>query len=65
MGVFWGNFSKFEPKASAAALAELAQWYAQGKIKPFIDSSMPMADLKKAYARMNARAVKGKLVMVN
>lgn len=65
MGVFWGNFAQNEPKASAAALAELAQWYAQGKIKPVIDSTMPMAELKDAYAHMSSRGVKGKLVMVN
>jgi NADPH2:quinone reductase len=65
MGVFWGGFSRQEPKAAAAALAELAQWYAEGKIKPVIDSTVPMADLKAAYARMGSRAVKGKLVLVN
>ncbi|GAB3471922.1 NADPH:quinone oxidoreductase family protein [Polaromonas eurypsychrophila] len=65
VGVFWGGFAKNEPKASAAALAELAQWYAQGKIKPVIDRTMPMAELKAAYAYMGSRGVKGKLVMVN
>ncbi len=65
VGVFWGGFSKQEPKASAAAMAELAQWYAQGKIKPVIDQTMPMADLKAAYARMGSRGVMGKLVLVN
>ena len=65
VGVFWGGFAKQEPKASAAALAELANWYAQGKIKPVIDQTMPMTDLKAAYAYMGSRSVKGKLVMVN
>ncbi len=65
VGVFWGGFAKQEPKASAAAMAELAGWYAQGKIKPIIDSTMPMAELKAAYAHMGSRGVKGKLVMVN
>ena len=65
VGVFWGAFAKNEPKANAAAMAELAQWYAQGKIKPVIDRTMPMAELKAAYAYMGSRGVKGKLVMVN
>lgn len=65
VGVFWGGFSRQEPKASVAALAELAQWYAQGKIKPVIDRTMPMAELKAAYAHMGSRGVKGKLVLVN
>ena len=65
VGVFWGGFAKNEPQANAAAMAELAQWYAQGKIKPVIDRTMPMAELKAAYAYMGSRGVKGKLVMVN
>ena len=65
VGVFWGDFAKREPKANAAMMAELAQWYGRGLIKPVIDRTMPMADLKAAYARMGSRAVMGKLVMVN
>jgi NADPH2:quinone reductase len=65
VGVFWGDFAKREPKANAAMMAQLAQWYGQGKIKPVIDRTMPMAELKAAYARMGSRAVMGKLVMVN
>lgn len=65
VGVFWGDFARREPKANAAMMAQLAQWYAQGKVKPVIDRTMPMAELKAAYERMGSRAVKGKLVMVN
>ncbi len=65
VGVFWGDFSRREPQANAAMMGELAQWYASGKIKPVIDRTMPMGDLKAAYQRMGSRQVKGKLVMVN
>lgn len=65
VGVFWGDFAKKEPKANAAMMGTLAQWYGLGKIKPVIDRTMPMADLKTAYAHMGSRSVKGKLVMVN
>ena len=65
VGVFWGDFARREPQANAAMMGELAQWYAQGKIKPVIDCTMPMSELKAAYARMGSRAVMGKLVMVN
>ena len=65
VGVFWGDFAKRESKANADMMMELAQWYAQGKIKPVIDSTVPMADLKAAFAHMGSRGVKGKLVMVN
>ena len=65
VGVFWGDFARREPKANAKALAELAQWYAQDKIKPVIDSRLPMAQLPQAFARMGSRQVRGKLVMTN
>jgi NADPH2:quinone reductase len=65
VGVFWGDFVKREPQASAAALMQLAQWYAQGLIKPVIDQRLPMTELKTAYARMGSRQVRGKLLLVN
>ena len=65
VGVFWGDFVRREPQANAASLAQLAQWYAQGRIRPVIDSLLPMAQLGEAYRRINAREVVGKLVMVN
>lgn len=65
VGVFWGEFARREPQANAAMLRELVGWYMQGKIKPAIDSEVPMRDLKAAYARMASRQVKGKLVLVN
>ena len=65
VGVFWGDFSRRESAANTAMMQELAQWYGQGKIKPVIHKTMPMAELKQAYAEMGSRGVMGKLVMVN
>ena len=65
VGVFWGDYVKREPQANAATMAALVKWYAEGKIKPVIDRSLPMPDLKSAYALMGSRSVMGKMVMVN
>ena len=65
VGVFWGEFARREPQANARMLAELAQWYAAGKVKPVIDQRLPMQELPQAFARMGTRQVQGKLVMVN
>ena len=65
VGVFWGDFAKREARANSAMMSELAQWYGQGKIKPVIDRTLPMAELKAAFAHMGSRGVMGKLVMVN
>jgi NADPH:quinone reductase len=65
VGVFWGDFSRREPIAQGTMMQELTQWYLQGKIKPVIDKTMPMSELKAAYAHMGSRGVMGKLVLVN
>lgn len=65
VGVFWGDYAKREPQANAAMMMELGAWYAKGRIKPVIDRTMPMSELKAAYAHMGSRGVKGKLVLVN
>ncbi|WP_287965172.1 zinc-binding dehydrogenase, partial [Diaphorobacter sp.] len=65
VGVFWGEFAKREPQANALMMGTLLQWYAQGKIRPAIDRTMPMSQLPAAFAHMGARAVIGKLVLVN
>jgi len=65
VGVFWGDFARCEPQANEAMMRELVRWVQQGKIKPVIDRTMPMSELKAAYARMTSRQVMGKLVMVN
>ena len=65
VGVFWGEFARREPQNNARALAELARWYAEGKIKPVIDQQLPMPELKQAFVRMGSRQVRGKLVMTN
>ena len=64
VGVFWGDFVRREPKAFRQSMAELFAWYAQGKVKPAIDSRLPMKSLAEAYARMGSRQVRGKLLLV-
>ncbi len=65
VGVFWGEFARREPQAFGAGLAQLAQWYGKGLLKPVIDQRLPMSELKAAYARMGSRQVRGKLLLVN
>ncbi|MEO6363195.1 MAG: NADPH:quinone oxidoreductase family protein [Caldimonas sp.] len=65
VGVFWGDFARREPQAHMKALAQLAGWYAEGRVKPVIDQRLPMRELPAAYARMGSRQVRGKLVMSN
>lgn len=65
VGVFWGEFVRREPKNFVQGLAQLMQWYAEGKVKPVIDCRLPMHELPAAYARMGTRKVVGKVVLLN
>jgi len=64
VGVFWGDFVRREPQAFAADMKQLAQWFAEGKVSPVMDKTMDLKDLHAAYARMGARQVTGKLVLL-
>ena len=65
VGVFYGGFAKQEPGANAAMLRDLARLCQQGRIKPVIETTLPMSELKQAYAMLQSRSVMGKLVLHN
>ncbi len=46
-----------------ADLAATLDWAAQGKLKPVIQETVPLAGIPQAYARLRQRAVLGKIVM--
>lgn len=63
VGVFWGAFTRRDPKANAANLAELMRLYAQGKIRPVVSERFPLARAGEAIARLAARKAMGKIVV--
>jgi NADPH2:quinone reductase len=64
VGVFWGDFLRREPEAFAASVRQLGAWYAEGKIKPHISSTFPLAAAARALELMAARQAIGKIVVV-
>ena len=65
VGVFWGDYVRRDPKGFRADMAQLATWYGQGLVKPLIHARLPMREVHAAYALMQSRAVRGKVVLVN
>lgn len=63
VGVFWGEFTRREPKASQAAMRELMGWMAEGKIRPHISGRYALAETPRALNDMAARKVTGKVVI--
>lgn len=63
VGVFWGEFARREPKAFAESFAQLDRWFREGKLKPHVSQTFPLAQAVDALKLMTARKVKGKVVL--
>jgi len=64
VGVYWGEWTRRTPGEFAAAVKELGEWYAQGKLKPHVSSQYPLAQAAAALSELAARKAKGKVVIV-
>ena len=63
VGVFWGDFTRREPKQFAASIGQLGIWFREGKLKPHVSQTFPLAQAAEALKLMAARKVKGKIVL--
>lgn len=63
VGVFWGASTMRDPKGHAENVAELFQMYADGRIKPRISASFPLAQAADALMMIQDRKVLGKIVV--
>jgi NADPH2:quinone reductase len=64
VGVFWGEFTKRNPKANLANMKQLLQWLQEGKIKPRISGRYKLEEAAQALNDMAARKVTGKVVVL-
>jgi NADPH2:quinone reductase len=63
VGVFWGDFAKRDPKRFVESIQQLGKWYGEGKLKPHVSATFPLAKAVDALNMMAARQVKGKVVL--
>jgi len=63
VGVFWGDFARREPKAFAESIGQLGKWFREGKLKPHVSQTFPLAKAVDALKLMAGRKVKGKVVL--
>jgi NADPH:quinone reductase len=63
VGVFWGEFSRREPENFAASIRQLGRWFADGKLRPHVSATFPLARASDALKLMAARQIKGKVVV--
>ena len=64
VGVFWGTFTKKEPKVYADNMRELVGWYMEGKVRPVIEGEYRLAEAAQVLKRVLGRGASGKLVLV-
>ncbi len=64
IGVYWGEWARRHPAEFAAAVKELGAWHAQGKLRPHISSTYPLAETPRALMELAGRKAKGKVVIV-
>ncbi|MCA0873351.1 NADPH:quinone oxidoreductase family protein [Seohaeicola saemankumensis] len=63
VGVFWGASVRVDPKGHAENMADLFKLYAEGKVKPRISATFPLAEAAQALELMQDRKVMGKVVL--
>jgi NADPH2:quinone reductase len=63
VGVFWGDFTRREPRAFAESVRQLGQWFAEGKLRPHVSQTFPLHEAAQALNLMATRRVKGKVVL--
>ena len=63
VGVFWGDFTRREPRQFAESVRQLGEWYRQGKVRPHVSQTFPLEKAAEALKLMAARQVKGKVVL--
>ncbi len=63
VGVFWGSFAQRQPADNAENFRQLFAWHAEGKLKPLVSQTFPLARGGEAIDALGQRKAVGKLVV--
>ncbi len=64
LGVFWGAFAQRQPEDNAANFRQLFAWHAEGRLKPLVSKTYPLAEAGAAIEELGQRRAVGKLVVL-
>ena len=64
LGVFWGAFAQRQPEDNAENFRQLFAWHAEGKLKPLVSRTYPLAEAGVAIDCLGQRKAVGKQVVV-
>ena len=63
VGVYWGDWTRRDPKGNARNIADLVQWTREGKVRPAITERIGLEAVPSALARVARREARGKIVV--
>ncbi len=63
VGLYWGAYMKNNPAVLVNSLQQLMGWYAEGKLKPHVSATYPMAQIADAMGSLSSRKATGKVVI--
>ncbi|MGJ3241081.1 MAG: NADPH:quinone oxidoreductase family protein [Anaerolineae bacterium] len=63
VGVFWGAYAINQPQVMQDSFRTLLTWYADGKLSPHIDRTLPLSQASDALMMLANRQSKGKLIL--
>lgn len=64
VGVFWGSFAVREAKLQRQNAAELWRMFEDGRLRPVVGETHPLADYAAAFASLAERRAQGKVVVL-
>ena len=62
-GVAWGAWTRREPLAQRAIMADIVRWCAEGKLSAHVHAVYPLSEIAAALAAISNRSVMGKIVL--
>jgi NADPH2:quinone reductase len=63
VGVSWGRFAMRNPQANAESFRRMFAWCAEGKLRPRIAATLPLAEAGRAIRTLLNREIAGKIVL--
>jgi NADPH2:quinone reductase len=63
IGLYWGGYSGFAPRALTESLAALMAWHAEGALDPHIGHRLPLDRAAEGLALLRERKATGKVVI--
>lgn len=62
-GFYWGGYMGFRPAALTESLAQLSQWYDQGKLRPHVSHILSLANAAEGMDLLRRRISTGKVII--